>query len=176
MATFHFEPGRPESSEYLAYFDTYISLVPETEIGSVLSEQAQQLRDLLSPIDEDEANKLHAPYTWSLKQVIGHCNDTERIFAYRACCFASGEQQSLPGFDQDAYVAEVDYTALSMDQLLNEFESLRLSSLWMFQRFSDSAWARSGTADGKLLSVRAAAYIMAGHIRHHLRIMESRLA
>ena len=135
-----------------------------------------QLRTLLSAADPAELDKLHAPYTWTIKQVLGHLIDTERVFGYRAARFATGDDTPLPGFDQDQFVANMDYSAVPFSRLLDELDYLRKGHLLMFSRFDGACWTQMGQADGKQMSTRAAAYIMAGHIRHHQRIVEKRLA
>ena len=119
--------------------------------------------------------QLHDPYTWTIRQVIGHLIDAERVFAYRALRFAMGDATPLPGFDQDAYVAAADYSQVPLQNLAEEMFMLRQANLGMFLRFSDKGWASSGEADGKSMSVRALAYVMVGHVRHHLRIIEKRV-
>ena len=167
---------RPNSSEHHPYFSTYIDLVPEVEIVPVLQAQTSELECALGNISFATATMLHEPYTWSLRQVVGHCIDTERIFGYRISRFAVGDTTELPGFDQNEFVSQTDYTRVNMTSLLEEFSGLRISNLKMLERFSEEIWDRNGTADGHLLSVRAGAYILAGHIRHHLGIMKKRLS
>ena len=167
--------GRPQPGEYLAYFDTYISLVDETEILPALESQLEALQTFTKSIPAEQLDVLHAPYTWTIKQVYGHCIDTERIFGYRAARFAAGDQTSLPGFDQDVYVEQTDYPSVSIDDLLEELLATRQSNLFLLRRQSKETWLRAGVADGKNMTVRAAAYVLVGHIRHHLRIVQQRL-
>ena len=166
---------RPDPSEYKDYFATYIDLVTEPDVIGLLQAQVPELRKLLESVAPQELEKLHEPYTWTIKQVLGHLIDTERVFGYRAARFATGDSTPLAGFDQDAFVANMNYTKVPLATLLDELDHLRQGHLAMFSRFDQSCWDHVGHADGKPMSTRAAAYIMAGHIRHHQRIVETRL-
>jgi len=168
-------PGRPHPGEYLDYFKAYISLVGDEPILEQLNAQTVVIRKSLESISTEQAETLHDPYTWTIKQVIGHCVDTERIFGYRACRFAAGDATSLPGFDQDAFVDNTDYTNVALPELIDELEHLRLGNIAMFKRQTNHSWLRQGSGDGKNMSVRAAAYIMVGHITHHLNIINERI-
>lgn len=165
---------RPAPNEYAEYFETYISLVPESDIQSVLRDQLAQVREVLQSFEASELEALHDPYTWTPKQVLGHCIDTERVMGYRAATVAVSEEADLPGFDQDLFVANAGYNSVSIVDLIDEFEACRSSHLAMFSRFSSEAWSRAGKADSKPISVRALAYLMAGHVRHHLAILQDR--
>ncbi|MFT7631177.1 MAG: hypothetical protein ACI87E_002213 [Mariniblastus sp.] len=171
-----FAPDRPSPQEYLDYFEAYISLVGEGNIIEILESQVSTIRAELDELDAESASVLHPPYTWTIKQVIGHCVDTERIFGYRACRFAAADGTALPGFDQDAFVNNTDYTRVDLPDLIDELEYLRRGNVAMFKRQTPESWLRQGAGDGKSMSVRAAAYIMAGHITHHLKIIQERLA
>ena len=169
------KPGRPESGEYLAYFDTYISLVQETDILAALDDQIPVIQRLVDRIPSSQLDQLHDPYTWTIPQVIGHCIDTERIFGCRICRFAAGDATPLPGFDQDQYVADTDYQSAAFPDLINELIANRQANLLMLRRQDESSWLRAGVADGKNMTVRAAAYVLVGHIRHHLKIIAKRI-
>ena len=176
MTTTNIEPGRPRKTEYFEYYETYLSKVDGDVILPLLENQITEFRSILDPISEDQTTVLHAPFTWTIKQVIGHCVDTERIFGYRACRFAAGDTTSLPGFDQDAYVEQTGYSNVTLGVLVDELELLRRSNLAMFRRQNSETWMRGGAGDEKLMTVRATAYIMVGHINHHLQIIQKRLA
>lgn len=169
-------PGRPMAEEYLDYFDTYISLVPDEDILLAMRQQVDVIREVATTIPADQLDVLHAPYTWTIKQVFGHCIDTERVFSYRAARFAAGDQTALPGFDQDAYVAKTDYNASEFSDLVDELVAVRESTIYLLNRQNHETWLRGGLADGKKMTVRAAAYSMVGHIRYHLKIVRDRLA
>jgi len=168
-------PTRPNSSEYAPYFETYISLVTEPDIMAALQSQLSSSQMLSQYITGEMETQLHAPYTWTIRQVVGHMIDTERIFAYRALRFATGDKTPVPGFDQDAYVAATDYSQMPLRHLTEEFFALRQTTLSLFSRFSEAGWNNIGEADGKPISVRAIAYVICGHVRHHLRIIEQRV-
>lgn len=168
--------GRPNSDEYAPYFETYLSHVPEQDVISSLEKQLDELQSVLGSISDEEASKLHGPYTWTIKQVLGHLIDNECIFAYRARCFASEENPSLPGYEQDDYVANSDYTQVSVADLLKEFTHLRQAFLCFCKRLPEEKWTMMGKADGKAMSVRAVAFLQVGHVRHHFAIVKRRLA
>ncbi|MEL7499685.1 MAG: DinB family protein [Planctomycetota bacterium] len=170
------EPGRPLADEYLDYFETYISLVPESDILNQLDSQTSDMSAMRAAVPADQEQVLHAPYTWTIKQVVGHCIDTERVFAYRAARFAAGDKTSLPGFDQDTFVANTDYNACELGSLVDELVETRKSNLSLFRRQNNESWMRGGSADGKKMTVRAAAYVMVGHIRYHWAIVRKRLS
>lgn len=168
--------GRPHPEEYLDYFEAYISLVGNGNIIEILESQVSTIRETLNSISTEQAELVHAPYSWTIKQVVGHCVDTERIFGYRASRFAAADETPLPGFDQDAFVNNTDYENVSLPDLTDELLYLRQASVSLFRRQSPESWLRKGRGDGKLMSVRAAAYVMAGHINHHFGIIQERLA
>ena len=169
-------PKRPQIDEYESYFETYISLVKETNIVEAMAAQVIEVQQFFRSVAVSELEVLHAPYTWTLKQVLGHCIDTERVMGYRANCIAASEDADLPGFDQDDFVANVDYNSVSISDLLDEFVACRRSHELMFERFSESNWNQSGKANSCSISVRALAYLMVGHVRYHLRIVRDRVA
>jgi len=167
---------RPESTEYLPYYEPYLSLVGETDMLEGMETQARELREILDSIPEPEAQQIHSPYTWTIKQVIGHVIDNERVFAYRAMRFAVGDSTDLPGYEQDDYIANGDFENVTLAELVDELSALRVANLAMFRRFKPSAWSNSGTADGKEITVRAIACLQIGHMRHHLNIIKKRVA
>jgi hypothetical protein len=166
--------GRPQPSEYHPYFETYVSEVPEERILPLLVGQVDEVRRALDPVEEARAGFRYAEGKWSIRQVMGHLADTERLFAYRALCYARGEQQPLPGFDEDAYVAEGGFEAVPLAELVEEFCVTRESSVLLFQHLPEGTWVRGGVANKKVQTVRALAYILVGHVRHHLRVLHER--
>jgi uncharacterized damage-inducible protein DinB len=167
---------RPEPSEYAHFYQTYISLVTP---GDILAELATQLTETLSLLDglaESEAEKHHAPYTWSIKDVMGHLIDAERIFGVRALRFARQDGKELPGFDENDYAVQAHSDARALADLLQEFALVRRAHLYFFRSLTDEAWRRRGIANGHPVSVRALAYIIAGHKRHHMSILRTRLS
>jgi hypothetical protein len=166
---------RPLATEYAPYFEKYIALVPEDDILAVLEGQLAETLALLRPVPEEEGSHRHPPFTWSIKEVVGHLTDTERIFGYRALRFARGDATPLPGFDENAYVRAAEFDRVPLRQLVGEFEALRRSHLGLFRSLPEAAWARAGRANDNEVSVRAVAYIIAGHTRHHAAILRRRL-
>jgi hypothetical protein len=167
--------SRPDATEYASYHVNYVNLVPETDILAVLEGQLAELLALLRGVTEEQGNTRHPPFTWSVKEVVGHMTDTERVFGYRALCFARQDQTPLPGFDENAYVRSAGFDACRLSDLVAEFEYVRRSHLCFFRNLSGTAWQHRGVANGHPISVRALAFIIAGHARHHLAILHRRL-
>jgi hypothetical protein len=165
---------RPADSEYAPYYAAYISLVPESEVLGVLGAQSRELADLASSVAADGEIFRYGPGKWSVREVLGHVIDTERVFGYRAFCIARGEQQPLPGFDQNEYAAAADFHNRRLADLASEFAVVREASLYTLRHLKDADWDRRGTASGHPVSVRAVAFMMAGHVRHHLKMLEER--
>jgi hypothetical protein len=166
---------KPSPQEYPEPYAGYVDLVDEVDMLAALDTQIDETRSVIATISEVVANEVHAPYTWSIKQVIGHCIDAERVFAYRALRFAVNDPAELPGFDENFYVAESDYTQVTLDRLLEELLMLRSANLAMFRRFKPESWSNMGTASGNQVSVRALSAILVGHLRHHLDIIRKRV-
>jgi len=167
--------SRPEPTEHAPYYARYIDLVPEGDIVTTLANQLAEALPFLRGITEAQGNTRHAPYTWSVKEVVGHLTDTERIFGYRALRFARNDQTPLPGFEENDYVRNANFDACSLKSLVDEFEAVRRSHIAFFGNLSDEAWGRTGLANNSAVSVRAFAYNIAGHERHHLAILRKRL-
>ena len=168
------EISRPAAGEYAPSFERYVVLVTEPDVLEVLARQEQEVRARLAGLSPARAGSRYAPGKWSVREVLGHVIDTERVFGYRALCVARGEQQDLPPFDENAYAVLAGAEAAGIDALVEEFAALRRSHLAMFGRLPGEAWMRTGRSNGRPLSVRAQAWIMAGHLRHHLRILAER--
>ncbi len=167
---------RPGPDEYAAPYHAYISLVPAGDILAELDAQLAVTLSLLGGLTEPEAEKHHAPYTWSIKDVIGHLVDAERIFGVRALRFARQDTKELPGFEENDYAVQAHSDTRTLADLLEEFGHVRRSHLCFFRSLSDDAWQRRGVANGHSVSVRALAYIIAGHERHHVSILRKRLS
>jgi len=167
-------PGRPQTGEYASYYEKYVSLVPATDILGVLEGQRLAMTQLLGARSEREGNFRYAPDKWTVKEVIGHVTDAERIFAYRALRIARGDRTAMEGFEQDDYVKTGGFSERTLADLSEEFASVRDASLSLFRSLSASAWTLSGLANKNEVSVRALAYIIAGHAVHHLRILEEK--
>jgi hypothetical protein len=167
---------RPDITEYAGYFSKYIDLVPEPDILPVLSAQLDETLAFLRAVPEAQSNILHPPYTWTIRDVVGHLTDGERVFGYRALRFARGDTTPLPGFDENEYARFAEYTRLRLADVTSEYEAVRRSNVLMFRQLPAAAWSRGGKANDNYLSVRALAYILVGHTRHHGAILRKRLA
>lgn len=165
---------RPTSGEYAESYDRYISLVPEGDIVATLERQLDSTIALLRGIDESQANKRYAPDKWSIKELVGHLIDSERIFAYRALRFARNDQTPISGFEQDDYVRSGGFDDRALADLANEFEHVREANIILFGSLEPEAWSRRGPANDVEISVRALAYIIAGHEAHHIEVLKSR--
>ncbi len=174
MATPQATNVRPSSDEYAPYYDRYISLVPEGSIVDTLSTQFESTLKLLRGIDESNANHRYAPEKWSIKELVGHLIDSERVFAYRALRFARNDQTPLSGFEQDDFVRGGNFDDRSLASLITEFEHVRKSTISLLGSLTPEAWTRRGPANEVEISVRALAYSMAGHEIHHMNILTTR--
>jgi hypothetical protein len=164
--------SRPLPEDYPPFYETYISLVPETDIVQALSVSMQQMKQDLSYIGSDKSDYAYAPGKWTVKQVLQHAIDTERIFAYRALCIARGEKQSLPGFDENQYADEADVSLRHIKDLKEELLTARLSTSQLFHGFPPVLLSRSGMANQKPISVLAIGYAIVGHWRHHASVLQ----
>ena len=160
---------RPGNDECADYYLQYIRHAPEGDVLALLDEQLLMLADLLRELTAEQADFRFAPGEWSIKEVVGHLGDVERIFAYRAYTIARDEAAVLPGFDQDHYVCEANFGAASLAELLDELASLRRANLLAFRRLTPEATRRRGIASDNPFSVRALIYILAGHFNYHLK-------
>jgi hypothetical protein len=164
--------NRPDNSEYATYYANYISKVPDRPLLDFLAKQPGDYRQLLSGISEADATKPPAPGKWSIKQVLGHLCDTERVMSYRALRFARGDEQELAGFEQDDYVATADSNARSVEDLLAELDSVRHSTVALLGSLPADADRKSGMANGNRVTVRSLAYVIGGHSQHHLELLK----
>jgi DinB superfamily len=167
---------RPASSEYAPYYAGYIARVPEGNVLALLETQISETLSFLRAQGEAWAGTRYAPGKWSVKEVVGHLCDTERIMSYRALRIAREDRTPLPGFEQDDYVRTAHSDRRSLADLLEDFATVRAATLHLFRSFDADAWTRSGIANSLEISVRALAYIIAGHERHHLEIVRTRYA
>ena len=168
------EMERPERAEYPPYYQYYINLIPEGDVLDSLRELQESTRSQILSLDELQGSVRYAEGKWSIKEVIGHIIDTERIFSYRILSISRGETTTLPGFDQDEYVRNAGFDRRSMESLAEEFVHLRASNLALFRSFDESASQRKGKANQLEVSVRALIYMLAGHEVHHLNIIKER--
>ena len=161
----------PDPSEHLPYYGRYTALVGPGDIVQTLTGQHQRTAAELSAVDGERANFRYAPGKWSMKEVLGHLTDTERIFAYRALRIARGDKTPIEGFEQDDYVRGANFQDCRWPEMIEEFTWVRRASVALFEQLEPEAWLREGTANGAAISVRALAYIMAGHEIHHRNIL-----
>jgi uncharacterized protein (TIGR03083 family) len=166
--------GRPEADEIPPHFVAYVSKVTESDPVGVLTSQIDVTAGLLRGVSEADALKRYAPGKWSVKEVVGHLTDTERIMAYRALRIARGDETPLPGFDEKAYVPPAKFDARPLADLVADFRTVRNATLGLFKSFDADAWRRRGAASGKAISVRALGYMIPGHERHHVEILKAR--
>jgi hypothetical protein len=166
--------GRPDSSEAAPYYFAYINQVTGDNVSSVMESQLEESLAFFSAISEEKSLYRYAPEKWSIRQVLNHSIDTERAFTFRALWFARGFETPLPSYDQNvaACTAEADRVAWAAH--IEEFRRVRLSTISMFGNMPSEAWLRRGVASGNPFTVRALAYIAAGHLTHHIRILRER--
>lgn len=166
--------ARPQSDEYAPYYERYISLVQHDDILNALDQQRRQTMLLLSCRNDDDGNFRYAPEKWSAKEVLGHVCDTERVFAYRALRISRADATPLEGFEQDDYVRNGPFAHRPLADLVEDFIAVRRATLSLLRNLDEAAWMRRGIANKNEVSVRALAYIIAGHELHHRRILEEK--
>ena len=167
-------PARPGADEYASYYEKYVSQVPGADLLETLERQGAETLALLRGLDEGRAAHRYEAGKWSVKQLVGHLNDTERLFSYRALAISRGDRAPLPGMDQEEWMAGADFDARTLSDLADEFAAVRAATLHLLRHLSPEAWARRGTASDNEVTVRALAYIIAGHEAHHLRVLRER--
>jgi len=161
-------------TNFPGYFKAYIERVPEGKLSDILQFSLNESIKSLVMVDDAKGNSAYEKGKWTIKEVVQHLMDTERIFCYRALAFARGEQAELQGFDHDQYVEKSNANQRSMKSILEEYKRLRASTIDLFQSFSDSAMQKKGIASNNELSVEQIGYVIIGHEMHHLRIIEER--
>lgn len=166
--------GRPEPNEAAPYYSNYIDLVHGDDIVGVIESQLEETLLFLSSVSEQQSLHRYAPEKWSIRELLSHVNDTERVFLFRALWFARGFQDPLPSFDQNIGVAGAEADKVSWAGHLEEFRSIRLATLNFFRNLSPEGWLRRGIASDNPFSVRALAYITAGHVAHHTAVIRAR--
>ncbi len=166
--------ARPDESEYASTFASSINQVPEGDVLEILAKQIEETVEFLNGLGEEKANYRYAPGKWSIKQVVGHLIDSERIITYRALRLARGDETSLPGYEENNYADRANCDELTLKVLTEELHAVRKSSLYLFKSFDDKMWLRKGKASGFDFSVRTFPYQVVGHEIHHLRIIRER--
>jgi DinB family protein len=164
---------RPAAGEHAAYYTRYIEQVPHEDLLTVLRRQAAEY-DALFDLPEPKGDSAYAPGKWSIKQVLGHVIDAERVFSYRALVFGRNDPGPLPAFDENAWMAPAGFSQRTLADLREEFRAVRQATVSLLAHFPAEAAARVGTASGNPVSVRALGYIIAGHAIHHAKVVKDR--
>jgi hypothetical protein len=165
---------RPQPGENAPYYDRYISMVPGNDVLGAFDEQRRQTLLLFSGRSEDDGNLRYAPEKWSLKEVLGHINDTERIMSYRALRISRGDATPIEGYEQDDYVRNAPFARRPLADLIEDYIAVRRATISLFRNLDEAAWTRRGTANKNEVTVRALAYLIAGHELHHRKIIEDK--
>lgn len=165
---------RPADTEFAPYYAGYVAQVPEGDLLATLRDQLRETLALVRALPEERGTHRYAPDKWSIKDVLGHIIDTERVMSYRALRIARGDTTPLPGFDQDLFVAHADSEARTLASLASELEHVRMATIALLEPMGDDALARRGVASDREVTTRGLAYIIAGHERHHVRILRER--
>lgn len=166
--------ARPNADEHSAFYGRYIQLVPDGDIVSILRDQIAGTAGLLRSAPSDRADFAYAPGKWTLKQVVGHMTDVERVMSYRALRFSRNDTTELPGFDENDWVANSNFAGRTLSDLVDEFEAVRAATIHLAKHLDADASSRRGTANGQGVSVRALLYIIAGHELHHAALVRER--
>jgi uncharacterized damage-inducible protein DinB len=165
---------KPIPGQYQSYFEHYLSLVGNNNALQVLVDRATEAAQMLKAIPEDKHEYAYAEGKWTIKQVLGHVADSERIFGYRALCIARGEKASLPGFDENEFEAKANHNSRSLNNIVDEWLHIRQSNIILFSTFNDDDFNSVGMANGSPCSVAAIIYAIAGHELHHANILKER--
>jgi len=166
--------ARPQAGEFAPYYQKYVDRVPAGDVLALLARQGDDTAALLGMVKESDAGRRYAPDKWSIREVVGHVADAERVFAYRALRFARGDEGALLSFDEKAFVAGGGFERRTLADLVTELRAVRQATLALLRGLDDAAFARTGTASGNRVTVRALAYIIAGHEAHHVAILKER--
>jgi hypothetical protein len=166
--------GSPAQGEYAPFYASYLARVPESDVLAVLAAQMDDARAAAAAVGAERERYRYAPGKWSPREMFGHLGDAERVFGYRAFCIARGEAAPLPGFDENAYVAAAGYDGVPLAELVDDLVRLRAANLAVLRRLTPADRNRTGIANGSPVTPRALAYMLAGHLRHHLAILHER--
>jgi hypothetical protein len=164
----------PTPEEYAPFYAGYVAALEGDDVAGLLQRQPQTASLLCAGLSDAEARHRYAEGKWSVKEVLGHLSDAERVFGYRALRLSRGDSTPLAGFDERAYVAAGGFDSRRVPVLLNDFAVARMATLSLLRSFDDAAWERDGLVNGSRMTVRAIAYIIAGHVQHHFRILRER--
>lgn len=165
---------RPQENDYAPFYKGYIEQVPQGEPIPALEKAGEEISRFLTLLPEGKSNYRYGPDKWTVKELLQHVIDTERIMAYRALTIARGDTAPLPGFDENSYVRQANVDYRSLNEFKTELQLVRKSSVCLFQSFDEAAFRRRGIANNNPITVLALAYIIAGHQLHHFRILQER--
>jgi len=165
---------RPQNSEAADYYFKYIDLITSDDVVPAIKDQMGQTVRFLEGISEEQSLKAYAPGKWTIRELLNHVSDGERLFLSRAFWFARGFQDAMPSFDQDIAVAHAHANNTSWAKLVEEFKTVRAATISFFETLPDEAWSRSGVASDNPVTVRAIAYIIAGHLAHHVNVLRDK--
>jgi hypothetical protein len=174
MAATTVASARPDATEYAPFYAGYVARVPEADVVGALRDSGTEIIAALAVVPASRGGFRYADEKWTVREVIGHLIDAERIFTYRALRLARGDSTPLPPFEENDYVRTAGSEARTLTDLVDELRAVRESTVRMFASFPGEAWTRTGIVSGREVSVRALAYITAGHARHHLAILRER--
>lgn len=166
--------GRPQPGEYASFYEKYIAPIQSEDILTTLEDQRRDMVLLLSGCSEADGDFRYAPEKWSLKEVLGHICDAERVFAYRALCIARNDSTPLPGFDENSYAKNGPFARRPLQDLIEDFIAVRRATVSLLRSLDPEAWTRRGVANKNEVTVRGLAYIIAGHELHHRKIMREK--
>jgi uncharacterized damage-inducible protein DinB len=165
---------RPQTTEAASYYFKYIDLITSEDVVPTMKAQLGETMQLLEGISEEQSLHSYSPGKWTIRELLNHVNDGERVFLGRAFWFARGFQDPLPSFEQDLAVQAAGANQTPWAQLVEEFRTIRLSTISFFENLHDDAWSRSGVASDNSVTVRAIAYIIAGHVTHHTNVLREK--
>lgn len=165
---------KPETSEYNSFYQTYIGKLESGDMLAILRDQLSSISTFFGELSEAQGESRYAEGKWSIKEVLNHINDIERIFSYRAMCISRGEAQSLPGMDQDIYQMNSGAEKRTLASLVEEFEAIRKSTLCLFEPMNEEDGLKAGEASGSSITVRALAALIAGHAAHHKQVTQEK--
>jgi hypothetical protein len=165
---------RPEPTEYPEYYANYVNLVKSNDVIKELKDQILNLQAIISEVPEEKEDYAYAVGKWTIKQLLGHIIDTERVFGYRAMCFARKDKTPLPGFDENAFVKNSNFNKRTLYELGHEFAIVREANLAMFRTFGEEELSQVGNANGKDVTVRSLIFMVAGHAIHHINVLKTK--
>ena len=165
---------RPAPEEYPAYFAPYVAAVPDGDVLGTLEAQIDAVRACVESFGDEGSLRRYADGKWSVREILGHLSDTERVFVCRGLSFARGDTTELPGMDENAWVAGADFDGIPAAALLDEFEHVRRATIALYRTLGEPALDRGGVANGIAVTVRAIPWLIAGHVAHHLGVLEER--